>query len=412
MFDDSEIVTALSYNSNRNFTLPAPVLKANFGNTTKNPGGGLDIEITNVTNTSPIEITTITPHNLVDGTAIFISGVTVTDTGGSTISSSANGFHYIKLVYPNGPALPPDPNKFTLWDVSLTTPVSGNGIFVKSTSGSSGVVLGTLPEYKYFFTYRLRGTHYTSMAPYSQVTKFNFASNGKVDDTSAGQLNFSIDTLKFLIDIVNTSGYSANDIEVIIGRYLNADSNHPNIVTGFTDVVSIPLSELTFPRQLISSSTHLQLSLQNIVVSKQDYLNFVAKIGGSGAYDKNTNTSGNPSFDIKSNYALYSYASGNPVPNTLVTGEGLWTLANISFKNSINQYRSFVEISIPAGKWNDSTNPTYDPNNTFISDRFITEVAILLEGDADEKPMLYAKLAPAIRKSNDLDLTLILNLDF
>lgn len=407
VIDDSEIATAMGYNSNRNYTLPAPV--PSMGNTLKNPGGGVDIEISDVSNTTPITITTAVPHNLSEGTGIFIADVNVLDGGGTIIPSNANGFKYIKLVYPNGPSQPSDPNKFTLWDATLTVPVIGNGTFVRNPSESSGKVLGTIPEYSYFMTYRLRGKHHSSIAPYSQNVSFNFTKDGKVDDSNDAQLRLRIEPLKFLQDNTVTVGYEATDLEIIIGKYTNDNPVAPNIVTGFEDVVVIPISELTYPKNLFSAGN--QASLSSVIVTKEDYENFVALIGGVGPYDKVSNPTGDPSFDIVSNYSHYVYV-GSSIPDTVVTGEGKWTLGQLTYQHEVEKYRTTIEVVVPAGSWNDTTNPTYNPENPFIKDRYISEIGLVVTEDGIEKPMIYAKVSPAVKKTNILDIILSMSIDF
>ena len=407
VIDDSELATAMSYNSNRNYTLPAPV--PSMGNTLKNPGGGVDIEISDVSNTTPITITTAVPHNLSEGTGIFITDVYVLDGGGAIISSNANGFKYIKLVYPNGPSQPADPNKFTLWDATLTVPVIGNGTFVRNPSDSSGKVLGTIPEYSYFMTYRLRGKHHSSVAPYSQTISFNFTKDGKVDDSNDAQLRFRIEPLKFLQDNTVTIGYEATDLEIIIGKYTNDNPVAPNLVTGFENAVVLPISELTYPTNLFSLGN--QASLASIVVTKEDYENFVALIGGVGPYDKVSNPTGDPTFDIVSNYSHYVYVGGT-IPETIVTGEGKWTLGNLTYQQEVEKYRTTIEVVVPAGAWNDTTNPTYNPENPFIKDRYISEIGLVVTEDGIEKPMIYAKVSPAVKKTNILDIILSMSIDF
>ena len=410
VIDDPEVSTALSYNSNRNYTLPRPAVVPNNGNDSSNPGNGIDITIDSITNGSEVTVFTDLPHNLQDGDAIFISDVYVTDISNNVISASINGYHYVKLLLPN------DPFRFKVYDSTLTTPVAGNGDFYSNNVGSIPKVKGTLPRYSYFFTYRIVSSHYTSTAPYAEVIDFNFSKDGKVNNSSVGLLSFTLPNLKWLIDSSNTTGFSATDLEIIIGKYQNTDTNNPQTVTGITNIISFPISgAITNVRNLFTGGiqTDFSTAANAIKITNQDYLNFVG-FTGSGTYNKSTNVTGDPTYNIVSNYKHYIYNNGDPVPSTLLTGNGIWTLGNIIYQTQVEQYRTNIQITIPSDQWNDTTNPTYDPTNPFISDRYISEIGLVLT-DADtgvNKPMIYTKVAPAIRKTSSLDLSINLSLDF
>ncbi len=127
-----------------------------------------------------------------------------------------------------------------------------------------------------------------------------------------------------------------------------------------------------------------------------------------------SNTIGGTNFtyDIYGNMPIYTYGV-SVLPHTLLTGNGKWTIGNIRFRNLAEVYRATLSVYIPANAWNDSTNPTYDPaNNSFISDKFISEIALIGEGDDTNAPKIYAKIAPVIRKTNTLDVVANLTIDF
>jgi len=413
VIDDSETVMALGYNSNRNYTLPAGSLVPGIGNDIQNPGGGSELIIENleVINVNQVVVKTTTLHNLISGTEVFIYNTYVVDTNGNTIPASSNGTRYVKLLNPN------DPFKFQIFnDAALTSPILSNGTYTIN-NGESGKVKGTLPKYKYFYTYRLIGQHYKSILPYSKLTEFNFAKNGNVDNISLdAQLNISLPKIKWLKDSVNLKGFVATDLEIIIGAYLNDDPINPQKITGIGDVVVIPITELINSRSLIESGTQSSFNTitNSIKVFKQDLENFVAKVGGVGAYDKMTNPNGDPTYDILNNYKHYTYTNGDPIPSDLVVGKGKWTLGNLKYRTQVEQYRTTIKVVVPAEKWNDTTNPTYDPTNSFIKDRFISEVGIVVQDTTTntEKPMIYAKIAPAIKKTSDLDIIINLSIDF
>lgn len=413
VIDDSELATALGYNSNRNYTLPAGQLVSGIGNDIQNAGGGVELKIDNleVINNNQVVVKTAALHNLLNGTQVFIYNTYVTNSNNNIIPASANGTRYVKLLNPN------DPFKFQIFaDSALTIPIVANGTYTLN-NGVAGNVKGTLPKYKYFYTYRLIGTHYNSILPYSKITDFNFAKNGNVDNQSSdAQLNISLPQIKWLIDSVNLNGFQADDLEIIIGTYLNDDPINPQTITGIGNIVTIPITELINSRTLKTGGVQSNFNslVNSIKVFKQDYDTFVAKIGGSGAYNKITNPNGDPSYNILDNYVHYVYTNGDPVPDDLVVGYGKWTLGNIKFRAQSVIYRSTIQVVIPAEKWNDTSNPTYDPNNPFIKDRYISEIAVVLQ-DADtktEKPMIYAKIAPAIKKTSDLDILVNLTLDW
>ena len=79
-------------------------------------------------------------------------------------------------------------------------------------------------------------------------------------------------------------------------------------------------------------------------------------------------------------------------------------------KTEIEQYRSKIKIVIGSDEWNDTMNPSYDSNNTFIKNKYISEIAIT-DKDSD-KPLIYAKIAPPIRKVPNLDIVLSLSIDY
>ena len=227
---------------------------------------------------------------------------------------------------------------------------------------------------------------------------------------------FTLPKLKWLIDTSNTTGFSATDLEIIIGQYQNTDSNNPQTVTGITNVVSFPISgAITYSRNLFTGGVQTDFSTATnaIKITNQDYLNFVNFVG-SGTYNSSSNPTGDPSYNIVSNYKHYTYNNSDPVPTNLLTGNGIWTIGNIIYQTQVEQFRTNIQITIPSDRWNDTTNPTYDPTNEFITDRYISEIGLVLT-DADtgvNKPMIYTKVAPAIKKTSNLDLSINLTLDF
>ncbi len=420
--DHAELATVLGYNSNRNYTLPDPNFVPASGNNIVNVGVGIDLQITGASNTSPLQITVNSPYGLPDGTRVFISGVY-----GNT---AANGDYFITALYPT-----PNPYKFNLWTVpptyvsgvpTLGTPVDGttSGVFVNNGPGNSGLVLGGVPPYSYFYTYRIRTSEYSTLPleynaglPYATVIPFNWASGGVVNNTN-GQLNVTIPPLRWhnsqaylvapglgfkTIDAADVFG-----VDVIIGQYKTnpLDPINPTAIIGIENVMCIPLADLTNPVDFLT----------NTPINGITFL--VDKINDYNAAITSSATLGmtNYTYDIYANLPLYFYSFGT-LPSTLLAGNGLWTLGNFIYRDNVIVNRAVLSINVPANAWNDSTNPSYNPStNSFITNKYISEVAIILNedsiGNEDLTPLVYAKISPAIVKNNELDLQIDISIDY
>ena len=415
VIDDPEFATALGYNSNRNYTLPAPAFVAGTGNTLTNFGTGTSLDIIGASNTNPIVITVSTPYGLPRGTQLLISGV-----AGNT---AANGDWFITEVYGGA-----DPSKFELWSV-MPTYVAGvrilgtgvsvdgttSGIFVNNGAGFSGEVVSDLPPYSYFYTYRLRNIRNNSVMPYSKITPFNFALGGNVNNT-AGAMYINIPPFMWYNQQLPMPTYDLGfqmlgaidgyGIDIIVGKYLTnpTDPINPTAITGITDVMCIPITGL------INPYTGSPLSGVGVTLMKvQDYDAAVTSSATFGSIDY--------TFDLLNNTPLYTYNSGDSLSSTLLAGGGLWTIGNFVYRNHVSINRAKMSITVPADSWNCSTNPTYNPaTNTFITDKYISEVALLLDVDSvgfsDMGPMVYAKISPAIIKNQEMDLEIDLSIDF
>jgi len=415
VIDHSELVLAMGYNSNRNYTLPAPSFVPGSGNSLVNTGVGEDLNITNASNTSPIVITTSAAHKLQRGTKVLIK-----DVQGNT---NANGEWFVDLVYTDQT----NPYTFEIWqqlpqynpDGTRVVPVGGipivgNGIFINNGVGNSGTVIGALPDYNYFYTYRVRNVYQPSTLPYANITNFNFTKGGNIDNQQ-GSLFVTIPQFNWAQgsgSLNNGQGFSISNllngygIEVIVGKYTtsSSDPNNPNAITGIQDVMCIPLNNINgFPNISFTGDPTTGITFElKAIQSYQAAVTSSNTIGGV-----------NYTYDIFNNFKIYSYnTSGTSVlPATLLTGNGVWTIGNLKFRNLAEVYRTTLSVSIPADSWNDSTNPTYNPaDNSFITDKFISEIALV--GDATNKPMIYAKVAPVIRKTNNLDVICNLTIDF
>ena len=414
VFDDPELVTALSYNSNRNYTLPSPKFITGSGNNLTNIGTGTNLNIINASNTSPIIITTSTPYNLPRGTQLFISGVL-----GNT---AANGDYFITEVYGASNIY-----QFELWHsmpdyigtvrtLGSGIPVNGttSGIFINNGVGYSGQVISGLPSFSYFYTYRLRNLRNNSVMPYSCITPFNFALSGIVNNT-LGSLSINIPEFKWYnqqsLMFINDNGFQMKNssdgygIDIIIGKYITnpLDLVNPTTIIGTENIMCIPITNL------INTFTGNPLIGINIIIDKTDYNNAITSSSTIGLT--------NYTFDLLNNMPLYTYNPGYSLSNTLLSGNGLWTLGNIIYKNHVTINTAKMSVKIPADSWNSSTNPTYTPStNGFITNKYISEIGLLLDVDSvgynDMSPMIYAKISPAVKKSQSMDLQIDISLDY
>ena len=423
VIDDSELVTALSYNSNRNYTLPKPIVQSQ-GNVTINLTSATNLNIIGLESqsgpqqdpggpvgTNPCVIIVDGVHGLQTGSAITITGVRTIVPGSNLIHDSAiNGVKYIKRYYTNpvsqtGERL----DRFYLFDdaaLSIGTIEEGDLV---SNGLTAGNIKGATLDYNFFFTYRLKNNRYSSILPYANLTSFNFASTlgGKDIDNVDGSLFVQIPKLTYLnftdVDGEN-AGYAMEDFEFIVGEWETANTDRPFEITGFKNVVVMSVQALTTPDLPTNSAS------SDFVIRKSDYNTSVAEMGnGLGAYDFGANDVGDPTYDLVNNMKHYDMTVGT-LSSTLNTAQGKWTLGNVKYRTQVEQYRSKLSISIKADEWNDTTNPTYDPESSFMTSKYISEVAIC--DPSSDEPLIYAKIAPPIKKTADLDIILKLNLDW
>lgn len=413
IIDDSELVTALGYNSNRNYTLPAPVFQNGSGNAQVNSGTNIKLDISDASNSLPIIITVSKPFNLPRGTVVLINGVK-----GNT---NANGVWYLDTI-PGSTDL----YKFELWQQMPTyfngsrisgsgVPLNGNGVFVNDGLGASGNVYGALPNYSFFYTYRVRNEMNNSTMPYSKIQNFNFTLSGNVDNNQ-GSLLVNIPPMLWYDQQNNLLPYDLGfslipqlkdigfGIDIIIGEYETDLTNliDPSKIIGIKNLMCIPLKELTLT-PIGDPTVGMSIEIKKI----QDFDRVV---------NATLNHIHDYTFDLKDVQPLYNYNTQN-MSTTLLTGAGQWTLGNIINRNHVKINRAKFNITVGAEKWNASSNPSYKPSeNKFITDKYISEVAILqkpdINGNIDYTPLIYAKIAPAIKKSQDLDIVIQLSIDY
>lgn len=399
--DDPELAIALGYNSNRNYTLPRPTL-ISPGNNITNITSTISLDVVGLESTgfSPMAITVNGAHNLTNGTAIIIKDIKTKSLGSNLIhSSNANGLRYIKKYY-NGTVEKTD--KFYIYtEPGLTISLPPDGEFVNSGIGQSGKIEGAKLKYNYFVTYRIKNKRYDSILPYGELISFNFAKS-EIDsqiDNIAGYLYLKLPPFTYL-----DNGYEIDDLEFIVGEWVAGNVNNPLEITGFKNVIVISSQDIVSP----GSPSNLAPD-SNYIISILNYQTQVTKINNGISPYTLSNIEGDPRYDILNNFKHYNITTGT-LPETLLTSNGKWTLGNISYKTQANQYRSKIQININAEEWNDTTNPTYDPDNTFINEKYISEIAIC--DPNSDKPIIYAKIAPPIKKSNNLDIILNLSIDF
>lgn len=408
VIDDAELALAMGYNSNRNYTLPKAKTTAP-GNSIVNPVSSLALDVIGLQQNSflPLVVIVNTSHGLQDGDPITIQDVRTRVPGTNLIQNSVvNGVRYIKRFYtdPINPSTELLDRFYIYSDPTLTSNIVGDGDFVNSGLGQSGKIRGAKLQYNYFYTYRIKNARYSSILPYGELQNFNFALSSvdpKVDNTN-GALYLSLPAFTYLND-----GYEIDDLEFIIGEWESTDTEAPYKITGFKNVVVMSSTDITGPNSPSNVGPDT-----TYIITKSDYDAKVTLTNPTldiGPYDVNTNPTGDPTYNIVGNYSHYNITNGT-MSETLYTSEGKWTIGNVVYNAEVEQYRSKISIMIGADEWNDTTNPSYDPTNTFLTEKYITEVAIM-DKDSD-KPLIYAKIAPPIKKTNDLDIQLNLTIDF
>lgn len=398
VIDEPEIATALGYNSNRNFILPKPKLKEEFGNIKINEGVNINLEIINATDTSPIVVTTSINHSLTRGTRVYINNVLGnTATNGEYFVDTASLPNQLKLY-----VVMPTYNSVGIM-THTGTPSEGSGSFIPSIT-NPGRILSALPQYSYFYTYRIRTKYDESVLPYANKFDFNFTKSNQINNTDTAQLHLFIPRIETSNKVGNNSinnlGFKTMDfsagygIDIIVGKY-ETDTIDPSKIVGFKDIVFIPITELEIPFDSISQTIETGMYIQ---VSMKDYKDAIL----------------NPlrKYDILNVTKIYNNVL-NELPESLLTSNGNWTIGNIVYKNNTKANRATFEIKIPADKWNGTTNPTFSSTeNMDGKDKFITEIAIINEGDLENKPLIYTKIAPPIRKTSNLDLNINFKIDF
>jgi hypothetical protein len=371
IIDHPEVAMAMAYNSNRNFSLPKGVLPK-AGNALVNSNINAPLLIETITPGAVTKIKTTTKHNLQDGDAITIKGITIYP----DINTPVGSYYYIKKsTTPN-----PSTEFFIYKDNICTIPVAISGNIIQ---GSGATCYSNKLPYEYFLTYRLTSENYESLPCAFQIP-FNFETHGDLDN-NYGYVELDVEFLTHLICANgNIEGFNADNIELIIGKYKQSLVD-PSTIESIAEVKLV---------KTISLFTNLnQNNLHKLITDVPGY-------------------NAAPIYDIINNQPIYNSII---IPETIFTGEGKWVLGNIIWKEHAKQYRLTFDVTIPADKWNGTINKTFEPGNVLMPTKFISEIAFLITGNqqnVNDEPYVYAKVTPVIKKSNQADIKLKISVDF
>lgn len=240
--------------------------------------------------------------------------------------------------------------------------------------------------YSHFITYRLKTSTNHISAPYSQIKHFNWGVNDIVE--------VLVNEFVHLVKDGNTTGYEADEIEFIIGKNIIdsiTDPYNPKI-TGWENVVLMGNLDST------SKSMDLKISgaeiIHNYSFSKSQYL---AKVATTTDF-----------------YDLTDLYGTGTTDSNLLTGNCNWLIGNVIYSSSIKKYTMNMTYNLDSGKWNGSSNPTYDLTNPLIKNILISEIGIHKTNgsEIDEQPYIYAKISPPIIKNNEQSAVINITLDF
>lgn len=398
VIDHSELATAMGYNANRNYTLAKPTLPI-VGNLVTRSTSVNPILIIGASNSTTIVIKTLANHNLVTGDEVIISGV-LGNTNANT-PTLTTPYYVIVLTA----------TTFQIYsNIALTNPVNTQ---VGENYTSGGLMYGRRLPFEYFYTYRVKGVHYNTM-PYADVTPFNWQLNGSPNDSALATLDTQFNFLTHLADydtLLNPTGirkgFLANDYEIIIGKYIQSLVD-PYKIDGFEDVVVMPVLSL--------KTLGIQNLPHNASFLKSAYDAVVLTAVFPAYNDPLDATPNNPAYNIfnVSTQLIYNLYA-NPIPQTLFTSEGEWTTGIIKYRSQAQQYRLTFEVTVPAAKWNGTQNPSFDPGDSLMNEKLITEIEFLIKdstGTTIDSPYVYAKISPPIKKNNLADMVLSFSLDF
>jgi len=447
VIDDEEVVTALSYSSNRNYTLPNNYEELlSVGNRRPNHNINSVLEISNITSNvdGSLVITTSSIHGFSDGDQIIIQDVE----GTTNANTLAGNTYYIKKI---------DSTSFSIF-YSLNLENLSNSLSVIDTNTyvpGTGTCYIKAPDYKYFLTYRVRGKYCNSL-PMAKLMPFNFSSDKVYVDNNRGSVTVKLPALTHLDDsfgfsILNEK-YTDQSTDkpqwdLIIGTYL-LDSDGMT-TTGFdvNSVLTIPggrlEDEITFNIQSYTQpyslpeikTTNFPVDTQPLVLvninNETIFYKFYTEIPIGIPVDNDNWIQVGNIYWHKTDCGLYInniynsklYNSGDfytyvNLNNTSLVAKNPWLLGNVSWYEHQQQYRLSFEAKLLAQNWNGTTNPTFKPS-TIMNEKLISEIAFLIseidsKGNVvvNDSPYIYAKINPPINKTNTKDMSIALNLDF
>lgn len=385
VIDHPELVTALGYNSNRNYTLPKPKF-SNQANTFKNYTKLNPIKVLAVSNanTTPIKVTTDGNHNLTTGDKVYIQGVQ-----GNLAANSPAGGYYASVV---------SQNEFALFsDSILTLPVSPASANDNYTLG--GETWSDKLEYEHFLTYRLLGKHYDTL-PYSETVPFNFQLGNIPSQSTSATLEVEMDKLTHLVDANKALGFEAEYFQLIVGSYVKSLSQ-PYKIENLTNIVYLkdPLS--SNPGKKLKDTSNVQNLNHQILITR--------------AYYNATVSAGTQSYDLKNNLNSLIYDGLTSIPQDLFTGRNTWNIGVVKYRQKTTQYRLNIQVTLPTDKWNATLNPTYEDGNEFMMNKLISEIEFLIQdetGEVVDLPWIYSKISPPIKKTNQNEITISIDIDF
>lgn len=387
IIDDVEMIFALSYNSNRNYTLPKPILFKS-GNNVPMSTSNISLSIVDVqlSNNNDAIIVVSGNHNFTDGTPIMISNVKTRIPGTNIIKNSdLNGLRFVGTI---GGDPTKNRDRFKVFkNASKTSSINTNETFVQLGLGQSGTVKGEVLQYKYFLTYKTKNSTYDSILPYGELINFNFENNGIVDNEDENSI-VSIKIPKFTY---LNQGYEINKIDFIIGEWATDDDNNPSKITGIKNVY------------VIDKNIIPEVNSETICVISKLELN-QTKENPNNVYSLTNVLNDN----IKKGH--YTLLENND--DTFCTAQGKWLIGNITYQTQVDKYRSMIKINVKANEWNTTMNPTYDVTNKFLNEKYISEIALCSKNDDSDTPLIYAKISPAIKKPNNLDIIISLSIDW
>jgi len=278
------------------------------------------------------------------------------------------------------------------------------------------------PEFSHFVTYKIKGKHYKETMPYSKIIPFNWAVGNKnpdLDDINyVSQLASSdlkinkIDLFRYLYTTSSLLGFHGEEIEFIIGEFdytkETIDANNDRFIlkgvknikvinnVEYPDLDNLPNVLTSATYSLLDLSGKQKTSHENFVINYVDYQN-------------------SPSYNLDG--ILYKDVVST---SGFFTGRNNWFVGIVEHKQQVKQHRMKISYTIPANRFNGTTNPTFEAGNEYMLNKFISEAAFLIGEYTDENNnvienddiWIFAKFNPPIKKNNQLDINLELTLDF